>query len=224
MEKHFANYNQSLALKELGFNEECLAYFNSKGILSTKSDEYELYLINNDKWISPACSAPLKSQVFEWFRDKHQLFGVVLCDLCWNISGGVANDYGDAYDWDSERYETYKEAEIACIDKLIEIVKGEKHSSSKVKTLAAVNVEKLESIQKFVEYAVTESRFNQACENVFPNDEPIDVRKMGDVIRWVVNDVIKEEMDTMVENQVEPKDVNKYISAKVREMFFKLSV
>ena len=103
-------------------------------------------------------------------------------------------------------------------------VKGERHSSSKVKTLANVDVEKLESIQKFVEYAVTESRFNQAIENVFPNDEPIDVRKMGDVIRWVVNDVIKEEMDTMVENQVEPKEVNKYISSKVREMFFKLSV
>ena len=103
-------------------------------------------------------------------------------------------------------------------------VKGEKHSSSKVKTLANVNVEKLNGIQKFVDYAVTESRFNQALENVFPNQEPIDVKKMGDVIRWVVNDVIKEEMDTMVENQVEPKEVNKYISTKVREMFFKLTI
>jgi hypothetical protein len=101
-------------------------------------------------------------------------------------------------------------------------VKGEKHSSSKVKTLAAVETEKLESIQKFVEYAVTESRFNQALENVFPNEEPIDTKKLGDVIRWVVNDVIKEEMDTMVDNKIEPKDVNKYISSRVREMFFKL--
>ena len=103
-------------------------------------------------------------------------------------------------------------------------VKGELHSSSKVKTLASVDVEKLESIQKFVDYAVTESRFNQAIENVFPNEEPIDVKKMGDVIRWVVNDVIKEEMDTMVENKIEPKEVNKYISSKVREMFFKLTI
>ena len=101
-------------------------------------------------------------------------------------------------------------------------VKGEKHSSSKVKTLAAVDTEKLESIQKFVEYAVTESRFNQALENVFPNEEPIQNNKLGDVIRWVVNDVIKEEMDTMVDNKIEPKDVNKYISSKVREMFFNL--
>jgi hypothetical protein len=32
---------------------------------------------------------------------------------------------------------------------------------------------------------------------------------MGDVIRWVVTDITKEEMDTM-ENKIEPKDVNKY--------------
>ena len=101
-------------------------------------------------------------------------------------------------------------------------VKGEKHSSSKVKTLAAVDTEKLESIQSFVEYAVTESRFKQALENVFPNDEPIENKKLGDVIRWVVNDVIKEEMDTMADNKIEPKDVNKYLSSKVRDMFFKL--
>ena len=101
-------------------------------------------------------------------------------------------------------------------------VKGEKHSSSKVKTLAAVDVEKLNSINEFVQYVVTESRFNQGLENTFPNNEPIDIKKMGDLIRWVVNDVIKEEMDTLVKNGLEPKDVNKYVSSKVREMFFKL--
>ena len=101
-------------------------------------------------------------------------------------------------------------------------VKGEKHSASKVKTLASVDVEKLNSIKEFVDYAITESRFNQALENVFPNNETIDVKKMGDVIRWVVTDVTKEEMDTMVKNNIEPKDVNKYISSKVREMFFSM--
>ena len=103
-------------------------------------------------------------------------------------------------------------------------VKGEKHSSSKVKTLASVDIEKLNSISDFITYAVTESRFNQALENTFPNNEPIDVKKMGDLIRWVVNDVIKEESDTLAKNGLEPKDVNKYVSAAVREMFFKLEV
>jgi hypothetical protein len=103
-------------------------------------------------------------------------------------------------------------------------VKGEKHSSSKVKTLAAVDVEKLNSITEFIDYAVTDSRFNQALDITYPNNEPIDVKKMGDLIRWVVNDVIKEESDTLSKNGLEPKDVNKYLSAKVREMFFKLQV
>jgi len=103
-------------------------------------------------------------------------------------------------------------------------VKGEKHSSSKVKTLAAVDVEKLNSITDFIDYAVTDSRFNQALDITYPNNEPIDVKKMGDLIRWVVNDIIKEESDTLAKNGLEPKDVNKYVSTKVREMFFKLQV
>ena len=102
-------------------------------------------------------------------------------------------------------------------------VKGEKHSSSKVKTIASVDVEKIDSITEFIEYSVTESRLNQALENVFPNNQPIDIKKLGDVIRWVVNDIIKEETDTLASNGLEPKDVNKYISNSVRTKFFNLA-
>jgi len=97
-------------------------------------------------------------------------------------------------------------------------VKGEKHSVSKVKTLASVDVEKLNSINEFIEYSVTENRFNQGIESVFGNDE-IDIKKMGDLIRWVVGDVNSEEADVMVKNGLSNKDVNKYISTKVRQMF-----
>lgn len=99
-------------------------------------------------------------------------------------------------------------------------VKGDKHSVTKVKKLASVDVEKLENIQEFVSYAVTENRFSQAVENVFSKSD-LDIKKMGDLIKWVINDIITEEMDTMIDNNLEPKDVNKYISVKVREMFFK---
>ena len=98
-------------------------------------------------------------------------------------------------------------------------VKGEKHSVTKVKTLAKVDVEKLNSIQEFVEYAVTENRFEQAIENIF-GTEDLDIKKMGDLIRWVVKDILSEELDTMVGNNLVPKDVNKYISFKTREMMF----
>ena len=36
--------------------------------------------------------------------------------------------------------------------------------------------------------------------------------------------MIKEELDTLAKNGLEPKDINKYVSTKVREMFFKLEV
>lgn len=98
-------------------------------------------------------------------------------------------------------------------------VKGEKHSVSKVKKLASVDVEKLKSIQEFVEYAVTKNRFNQALETTF-GKEDLDIKKMGDLIRWVIGDITSEEIDTMSKNNLEPKDVNKYISTKTREMFF----
>lgn len=102
-------------------------------------------------------------------------------------------------------------------------VKGEKHSSSKVKTLASVDVEKIGSAVEFADSVVTDSRFNQAIENVF-NGESVDIKKLGDVIKWVMNDVLKEEIDTMAANGLEPKDVGKYISQKVKEKFFALSV
>lgn len=102
-------------------------------------------------------------------------------------------------------------------------VKGEKHSISKVKTLAAVDVEKITKCKDFVTYALTQNRLEQAINEVFTsNNEEPDKRKTGDFIRWVINDIEKEEMDTMVENELEPKDVNKYLGEATRSWFFKL--
>lgn len=123
---------------------------------------------------------------------------------------GIENGLGEGVVWSVEYKDSVHRFKV----------KGDKHSVTKVKKLASVDVEKLKSIQEFVAYSVTENRFNQAIENVFGKDD-LDVRKMGDFIRWFVKDIASEEMDTMVENGLEPKDVNKYISTKVREMFFK---
>lgn len=100
-------------------------------------------------------------------------------------------------------------------------VKGEKHSVSKVKKLASVDVEQLKKIEDFVEYAVTENRFNQSLEKIFEGGD-VDIKKLGDVIRWVINDIISEEMDVLAKNNLEPKNVNSEISKKVRQMFFEL--
>lgn len=97
-------------------------------------------------------------------------------------------------------------------------VKGEKHSVTKVKTLASVDVEKLASIQEFVAYAVTENRIQQGLSTVFGSELPT-IERMGDLLRWVVNDITKEEADTLTKNGLVAKDVNKYLANKARELF-----
>jgi len=97
-------------------------------------------------------------------------------------------------------------------------VKGEKHSVSKVKVLANVDVEKIAGSVAFADYAATPQRFSQALAEVV-KDQPLEMRQLGDVIRWIVGDVHKEETDTLETNGLVVKDVNKYISDRVKKMF-----
>ena len=94
-------------------------------------------------------------------------------------------------------------------------VKGQKHSSSKVKKLAQVDPEKLKSIEQFVDYAVTENRLKQGIEQVFTaNNREIENKGIADFVKWVKQDIFSEEKDVMVESSLEPKDVMKQISQK----------
>jgi len=94
--------------------------------------------------------------------------------------------------------------------------KGEKHSVSKVTKIAEVDTEKLDSIHKFVEYAVTENRMEQGYDEV----EASDMEHTGKFLSWIVKDIIKEESDTLADSGLEQKEVNKYISTKARIWFF----
>ena len=100
-------------------------------------------------------------------------------------------------------------------------VKGEKHSSSKVKTVATVDVEAIAGMKEFVEYAVTENRLKQGIDKMIEMGIPLEMNKTGDYLRWVYNDVIKEEMDTIVKNQIDVKKIGSFISAKARLFWLK---
>ena len=100
-------------------------------------------------------------------------------------------------------------------------IKGIGHSVTKVKTLVPVDVEKINSCKEFVDYAVTENRLNQAIEQVFVSNSIIPtVKNTGDFLKWMVNDIIAEESDTLVKNNLEPKDIGKYISDVARKWYF----
>ena len=98
--------------------------------------------------------------------------------------------------------------------------KGMLHSVSKVKTIAPVDVEKVRKEQEFIEYAVTENRLNQGLEYLKENHLELDVKNIGTFIKWIVSDVMKEEIDTIRENGLSEKGVPKLIGNKAKKWFF----
>jgi hypothetical protein len=98
-------------------------------------------------------------------------------------------------------------------------VKGEKHTVSKVKKLASVDVEEIENIKGFVEYACTEERMNQGITKLEESGLQADIKNMSAFLKWVVGDIFKEESDTIVKNQLDAKKIPKYICDKAKKWF-----
>ena len=144
MEKYFVTYEQALALKELGFDMPCFGYYVLKDyqlyydtIIDRKNNSFR----NNTAFnlyddLRKKIAAPLKSQVFEWFREKynyifqiHYLYnGNYQLVIHKNTHEYVkmCESYPRSYscvDEEPDNY-SYEEAESNCVDKLIELVKN----------------------------------------------------------------------------------------------------
>ena len=66
--------------------------------------------------------APTFSQAFRWFREKHNLFGQV--NIHTYFIYDISNDeFKSAKQYDKST-KNYEEAEQACLEKLIELVKN----------------------------------------------------------------------------------------------------
>ena len=99
-------------------------------------------------------------------------------------------------------------------------VKGEKHQSSKTKTLAPVDIEKVNGIKELVGNLVTESRLNQGLEQLRMQKLEVSRKNVGVFLKWIVADIIKEELDTIMGNGFEPKEIQGQISKVARDWFF----
>jgi hypothetical protein len=99
-------------------------------------------------------------------------------------------------------------------------VKGEKHSASKVKVLVAVDAEAIENMKAFVELAVSENRLEQGLQNLLNEQgKPFDMTSMGDFIRWIHGDVLKEESDTIQASGFDPKKLGSPIALVARRWY-----
>lgn len=88
----------------------------------------------------------------------------------------------------------------------------------------------MNSIKEFVDYAVTENRLQQMADEVLGWDDlsggmivrvcDFDRKNLGKFIKAVSSDVLKEELDTMVDSGLEMKDIGSPLSKKARNWFF----
>ena len=137
MNKEFVPYEESLALKELGFDEKCLAFFFDEDFeLNVKESTGDLVpkKINSGFKREPQrlqdmmVSAPLWQQAFRWFREKHGLESIVQKSK--NYQGFKYKIFRYSEDeyventllFSGHEYETYKEAELECVRRLLTCV------------------------------------------------------------------------------------------------------
>ena len=134
MNREFINYEQALELKELGFDEPCFGYYDIKdNNLRLFFDNLQDASCNSDLKYDDFkhCTAPLYQQAFRWFRKKHNLDSSVRDLYKSTIKVGYYFDIdeykGVKFQMDFDAwYNTYEEAELDCLKKLIEIAKNNK--------------------------------------------------------------------------------------------------
>lgn len=131
MVKEFIPYEEAVAMKRLGFNEEVMSYYfigNPKGYPGSKEDPvFNLYQSGHDEGVEivnynqyPAkVSSPLFQQAFRWFRERGLYGGIYQsgdCDqytfrICETKYPHTTVGRGDEY--------PYEEAQLACLKEMI---------------------------------------------------------------------------------------------------------
>ena len=108
MEEQFCTYSISLKLKELGFDEPCLAYYSGETLLSEFVLDYSKTVFYTQTNNGYEISAPLWQQAISFLKEKD-----ILVAERWD-----GWEYG-AYEWDDFIYTDTKEQAIL---KAIELI------------------------------------------------------------------------------------------------------
>jgi hypothetical protein len=141
MEKEFVPYGLALELKQLGFYEPCFGYYvdgelrginlgmEELGGVEPYYQRFGFHTLSNHDIDNPnkiVVTAPTYSQAFRWFRDVYNLKSCIMFRTS-------MEDNKEYYDWLIKgqevvyrHFNTYEDAELACLKKLIQIVKENK--------------------------------------------------------------------------------------------------
>ena len=116
MKKEFLQYELEVELVELGFNEKTF-------------DVHSDIITSGFKIVKKPTPRILYQQAFKWFRQEHGLYSHVresyafdnTLEFVAQINGSYVNH--GIEDKPINRFETYEEAELECLKKLIELCK-----------------------------------------------------------------------------------------------------
>lgn len=97
--------------------------------------------------------------------------------------------------------------------------KGEKHSKGGGKR-ATVDPIKAQNVKEFVDKVVTEDRLQQCYDTIASDHGGVcTMKQIGDLMRWIFNDIMDEEGDALAHNNLSKKDVSGAIANTARPWF-----
>lgn len=117
VESLFVPYEIALELKRLGFDDTCFGSIDQIGYIHVKGSKSS----PRGSMMYNTIDCPTFSQAFRFFRDRYHLIGCI--DFHASYKNYMYNIKEFEYITHRTRIETYEEAELACIRKLIEIAK-----------------------------------------------------------------------------------------------------
>lgn len=129
MKNEFIPYEQALALKELGFDEPCFGRYIYDGrgkewfLVQTQQTKSASVIFEGARSVDGiSVAAPLYQQAFRWFIEKHFKMAYIYYDVEYKFCFCIG--YNDK----TKGFKSYEKAELACLKKLIEIVKSKNNT------------------------------------------------------------------------------------------------
>ena len=122
MNKEFIPYEQALSMEKLGFVEKCFGFYTLEGYYFPNTTP-----LNS---LTYGCDAPLYQQAFRWFREKFEsTIHIYQYQDTQRWDFDIYDNIPKEEDFCNPSYNTYEEAELACLKKLIEMVNGKEVTS-----------------------------------------------------------------------------------------------
>lgn len=94
--------------------------------------------------------------------------------------------------------------------------KGDKHKGTKNTRLVQIEPEVLASLEAFTDAVLTDSRLEQGLDLLEVERGKVTLDHVGDFLRWVGQDVLKEEADTLEASGLERKQVMGHINRQAK--------